>query len=138
MNNSLTAPLRVRQADLTVTKVTWTPANPVAGTPVKFIAAVKNLGDAPTPSGTIVEVQFIVDAQIVNTSTYFSSSIPAGTTVYLGATNGPHGPTWTATSGTHFVRGTSTLRTALRKATKATTERFSTQISSFLERSERV
>jgi hypothetical protein len=92
-------------ADLTVTKVTASPAIPKKGQPVKFSATIKNNGLAATPVA-IVGALFRVDGKIVSWSDNTVTSIPAGGSVTVTAnkshTNGV--ATWPATSGKHTIQ----------------------------------
>jgi subtilase family serine protease len=90
--------------DLTVTNVTWSPANPAAGQPVTFSATVQNVGSMATPSGTIIGVQFQVDGNEVSWSDTDTTALGPGGVVTLTANSGPSGSsTWTATSGAHAI-----------------------------------
>jgi hypothetical protein len=103
-NNQLAVPMSVG-IDLTVTAVSWTPANPATGTPVTFSATVKNVGTVATPAGTVVGVQFDVDGNEISWSDTDTQSLAPGATVTLTANSGPTGSsTWTASSGPHTVQ----------------------------------
>lgn len=92
-------------ADLVVTDVAWSPANPSVGDEVAFSAVIKNQGGDPSPAGTIHGVLFTVNGTSVSWSDNYTSSIPAGASVTVTATGGPASKaTWTATTGTLSVR----------------------------------
>lgn len=103
-NNKLSVPLSVG-IDLTVTSVSWSPANSASGTAVTFAATVQNVGTVATPAGVIVGVQFDVDGVEVSWSDSYTQSLPPGQSVLLFANSGPTGSsTWTATQGTHTLQ----------------------------------
>jgi subtilase family serine protease len=106
-NNTATISLSVSggQPDLIVTDITWTPASPGSGQAVTFTATVKNQGNAATPAGVILGVEFNVDGVQVSWSDTSTASLAAGATRTLTANSGPNGgvSTWTATAGTHTV-----------------------------------
>jgi|GEM_PF-1704367 len=87
-------------ADLVVTNITYTPATPVLGTAVTFRATVRNKGNAATPAGTAVRVNFLVNGTPVTFSDNYTTAIPAGGEVTVTANGG----NWTATVGTHTLR----------------------------------
>ena len=96
------------QADLIVTNVSWTPANPVVGNEVTFSATIRNQGTAATPAGTKLGVAFFVNGTQVNWADTFTSSLPAGAVTVVTANSGTSGKaSWTAsttTAGAHAVR----------------------------------
>jgi hypothetical protein len=96
------------QADLIVTNVGWTPANPIGGNEVTFSATIRNQGTAATPAGTKLGVAFFVNGTQVNWSDTFTSSLPAGAVTVVTANSGTSGKaSWTATTttaGAHAVR----------------------------------
>jgi subtilase family serine protease len=103
-NNKVAVPLSVG-IDLTVTGVSWSPADPTSGSPVTFSATVQNVGTVATPAGTIVGVQFDVDGVEISWSDTDTQSLAPGASVTLTANSGPTGSsTWKATSGTHSVK----------------------------------
>jgi hypothetical protein len=101
VNNQTTT----NQADLVITNLSWTPANPTTGQPVTFKAVVKNQGTATTSKGP--GLLFTVNGQpktwVAHTST---TPFAPGETRELVA-NGGVGDisTWAAESGTHSVMG---------------------------------
>lgn len=91
------------QADLVVTAITWTPANPSTGQPVTFSATIKNQGTAASSESP--GVQFQVDGGVVTWVTFAASpTIPAGGSVTLTANGGINGNTWAATTGSHTIQ----------------------------------
>jgi hypothetical protein len=91
--------------DLTVTAVSWSPANPASGTPVTFSATVQNVGTVATPPGTIIGVQFDVDGTEISWSDTDTQSLAPGASVTLTANSGPIGSsTWVAASGAHTIQ----------------------------------
>jgi hypothetical protein len=93
-------------ADLIVTNVSWTPANPIGGNEVTFSATVRNQGTVSTPAGTKLGVAFFVDGTQVNWSDTFTSSLPAGAVTVVTANAGISAKaSWTATVGAaHAVK----------------------------------
>jgi len=89
--------------DLVVTDVSWAPTAPVAGTPVRFRATVKNQGPAATQGGVVHGVSFRVDGRPVTFADSWTAALPPGGTVTLTANGGPTGETWAATAGRHTV-----------------------------------
>ena len=92
-------PTQVSSPDLIVTDVNWSPASPNEEDDVTFSAIVKNIGTAATMDGTINSVEFDVDGTIVDTSSYYKSSIPVGGTATITASS-----KWSATQGNHTVK----------------------------------
>src|SRR5207249_4983120 len=91
--------------DVVVTALNWTPAGTLyAPTNVVFRATVLNQGSASTPGGTTLGVGFLVDGTEVSWSGGYSSALPPGASVTLGADGGPSGINyWTATPGSHTI-----------------------------------
>jgi beta-glucanase (GH16 family) len=89
--------------DLIVTDISWSPANPSAGSDVTFSATIRNQGTGATPAGVIHGVLFYVDGTPVSWSDTSTASLAAGATRVLTANGGPSKATWTAASGTHTV-----------------------------------
>jgi hypothetical protein len=83
------APPKVKQADVTVTDINWSPAAVVVGKDVTFSATVKNNGDAPTPAGTIIGVSFAVNGKQVSWSDTNSDSLAPGESRVLTSNSGP-------------------------------------------------
>ncbi len=79
--------------DLVVTKISLTPASPVAGDDVTITAVIKNVGTSPATQ--TFDVRFLVDGFPVGTG-----SIPFG--LKPGATKSAT-TTWTAEVGTHTI-----------------------------------
>jgi hypothetical protein len=103
-NNEFSTPMSVG-IDLTVTAVSWSPANPARGTPVTFSATVQNVGTVATPAGTIIGVQFDVDGTEISWSDTDTQALAPGASVTLTADSGPTGSsTWIASSGAHTVQ----------------------------------
>ncbi|MBC8061706.1 MAG: discoidin domain-containing protein [Clostridiaceae bacterium] len=82
------------QPDLSVTALTFTPANPTVGQTVTLTATVKNIGTATTPAGVTNVVGFNIGSTKVTGST--TSSIAAGGTATVTAN-------WTSVGGTYTV-----------------------------------
>jgi len=104
-----TTPASSGKPDLVVTDISWTPANPVAGSPVTFKATIKNQGDAPTPAGTKHGVIVTFDDGAAGPGVWsdtYTRSIAPGQWVTLTATGGSAGATWKAALGTHTVKAT--------------------------------
>ena len=94
----------IQLPDLVVTDVSWTPANPVAGSAVTLSATIRNQGTASTAAGTSIGVGFNLGGQTVNWSDSFSNALAPNTSVTVTSTSGPGGTaTWSATTGTHTV-----------------------------------
>ena len=95
-------------ADLVITNVSWTPANPIGGNEVTFSATIRNQGTAATPAGTKMGVAYFVNGTQVNWSDTFTSSLPAGAVTVLTANSGSAAKaSWTATpttGGAHAIR----------------------------------
>jgi subtilase family serine protease len=89
--------------DLVVTDVSWSPTSPVAGSPVRFRATIKNQGSAPTQGGVTHGVLFKVDGTSVSFADSWNASLAPGASVTLTANGGPAGETWAAKAGTHTV-----------------------------------
>jgi hypothetical protein len=93
-------------ADLVVSSVSMTPANPKAGDHVVFTAVVTNQGTAATPAGIVMGVGFDLDGSAAAAAweDTHTASLAPGATVTLTATGGTSGANyWIATSGTHNV-----------------------------------
>ena len=107
-NNTLSKAFSVGAAaakpDLVVTAVSWTPANPAVGAPVRFSATVKNQGGAATPAGVILGVLFKVDGVNKTFSDTRTASLAAGASVTLTANGGGSAGSWPATAGPHTVQ----------------------------------
>lgn len=102
---SIVAQTKEAYPDLTVTDITWSPANAKPGEAVTFSATIKNQGNAPTPSGIVHGVAFFVDNTFVNWSDTFKGPLAPGESKTLTVNNGPKGAaTWTVTAGTHAVQ----------------------------------
>lgn len=84
-------------ADLIVTDITTSPADPQPGDQVTLSAVIKNIGQGATPSGVKHGVRFSIDTL----NNYFSwndqhfGSIAPGASVTLQASGGVNGTTWT-------------------------------------------
>ena len=107
-NEAAGTPSSTSLPDLIVTGISWTP-NPLtaAGNQVVFTAVIKNIGTGPTPSGTIVGVQFAVDGNesVITWNDKDTTSLVAGGTVTLTATGGTNSINyWPATAGSHTVQ----------------------------------
>jgi hypothetical protein len=90
--------------DLTVTDISWTPANPVPGSSVTFSATIKNQGTAASPNGVIHGVAFYVNGTFVSWSDNTSASLVPGASRTVTANGGPTGSgMWSAIAGTHIV-----------------------------------
>lgn len=89
--------------DLVVTDVSWSPASPVAGSPVRFRATIKNQGDVATQGGVTHGVLFKVNGAAVSFADSWNASLAPGASVTLTANGGPAGETWAAKAGTHTV-----------------------------------
>ena len=91
-------------ADLVITDISWSPANPEPGQEVTFRAVIKNQGTGSSPAGIIHGAVFRVDGTAVSWSDNHTSSIAPGASVTVTSNGGPSGKsTWTALSGTHSV-----------------------------------
>jgi hypothetical protein len=91
--------------DLVITDLTCEPANPKPGDKVVFIATVKNVGQGPTPYGTIISAGFSVDGQFTSWCDNVHEPLAAGASVPLRANYGPRGTQfWTATAGGHVIK----------------------------------
>lgn len=84
------------RADLSVTDISWSPANPVEGQAVTFSAVVKNSGTGATPS-SLHKVGFVIGGTTVSTATA-TTSLAAGAQTTLTASS-----TWTSGFGTYSV-----------------------------------
>jgi hypothetical protein len=84
--------------DVVVDSVTVSPSLPVAGQAVTFSAVVRNAGNAPTPSGVVIGVGYLVNGTQVTFGTV-SGPLAAGASVTVGTTNA----SWTAVAGNHTV-----------------------------------
>ncbi len=90
--------------DLVVTDISWSPANPAAGSAVTFSATIKNQGTGATPAGVVHGVAFQIDgAGTTLWSDNYTSSIPAGASATVTVNGGTAGSTWTATQGSHSI-----------------------------------
>lgn len=88
--------------DVVISDITWTPANPVAGSNVQFSAVFKNEGTAPTPAGVINGVSFKINGVSIGCNGSHTTALAPGDSVILTAIGCP--PTiWNAVSGTHTV-----------------------------------
>lgn len=105
-NNTFNKSLNINtQADLIVTDISWSPANPVAGNAITFSATIKNIGTAATPAGVVDGVGFSVDGTKVSWSAGFNSSISPNQSVTVTANGGPNNKaTWISVSGNHTVQ----------------------------------
>jgi chitodextrinase len=93
------------QADLVITNISWTPANPATGQEVTFNVTVKNQGTAAASEGA--GVRFLVDGNF-DTVTWVAhlstTALAAGQNQTYTANGGAGGKTtWTALSGSHTV-----------------------------------
>lgn len=94
------------QPDLTITDISWSPAEPHSGDQVVFTATIKNIGNKSTTSGIKHGVRFSIDGRDTQPFTWndqYYDSIKPGESVTLTATGGQNGNSWTATSGIHTV-----------------------------------
>jgi hypothetical protein len=91
------------EADLVVTQVTWSPAEPATGQPVTFSAVVLNQGGAATPDGTTHGVAFLVDGTKVTWSAGSTASLGPGESRTYTADGGITGATWLAIPGDHTL-----------------------------------
>jgi len=92
------------QPDLVVTDITWVPSAPETNSPVTFTATVKNQGTAATPNNTIIGVSFSINGAQVTWSDTSNTSLAAGATRQLVASNGPSGSsTWSGAAGTYAL-----------------------------------
>lgn len=93
--------------DLTVTDVSWEPANPKTGEPLRFKATVKNVGDGPTPAGIILGGVWFVNGDFANFTDTYSTALAPGDSVVLTANGGGDGDDpgqWTpVASGSYTV-----------------------------------
>jgi len=96
--------------DLIVTDISWQPANPQAGDKVLFGVTIKNVGDAPTPSGVVHGVGFHIDNDYTRFwwTDNFTGPLQPGEEKTLTVTGGMGGPdrnlpTWDAIGGRHTV-----------------------------------
>lgn len=99
----LTNPDTYPKPDLVVTDITWSPEDPIPGSPVTFSARVKNIGVVGTTEGQTIGLAFEVDGTKRSWSANYNTSIPPEAEVVLTASGGPSGPTWTAISGTFDI-----------------------------------
>ena len=100
---SISGSLALRRPDLVVTNLSWAPTSPVAGSPIRFSATVKNQGTAPSPGGVPHGVLFKVDGTPVSFSDLWTASLSPGASVTLTANGGPASDVWPATPGTHTL-----------------------------------
>lgn len=104
---SVTGGITLRKGpDLVVTAVSWSPSAPVAGTPVRFRATIKNQGAVATQGGTTHGVLFKVNGVAATFADSWDASLAPGASVTLTANGGPAGETWAARAGTHTVQAT--------------------------------
>lgn len=96
-------------ADLVITDITWSPANPKAGDQVVFTAVVKNQGNATTKvvsgKNSIIGVRFSVggrDSAPYTWSDTHSQMLAPGAQVELTANGGTNGNGWTASGEGSF------------------------------------
>jgi hypothetical protein len=103
-SKAFTVAAATAKPDLVVTAVSWTPANPAVGAPVRYSATVKNQGAAATPAGVIHGVLFKVDGVNKTFSDTRTASLAAGASVTLTANGGGSAGSWPATAGPHTVQ----------------------------------
>ena len=102
-NNKLTAPLAVG-VDLTVSNISWSPAQTQSGVPFTFSATVTNRGSVATPAGVIIGVRFEVDGALVTWSDNSNASLAPGASRTVTANSGPAGSaTWVVPGGSHSL-----------------------------------
>jgi len=100
----IVAPTPAVYPDLVVTDLAWEPPHPKVGDAVTFRAAIKNIGDGPTPNGVTLGIAFQVDGLGVTWSDTSKESLLPGASRTLAANNGAKGiATWTMTPGRHDV-----------------------------------
>lgn len=107
-NNALERLLSVGapRYDLVVTDVSWTPPAPVAGDSVSFSATIKNIGNGPTPDGTVHRVNFYLDGgtnAVEWSDNYVTPGLDPGQSVVLTANAGTPSAQWTAVTGQYSV-----------------------------------
>jgi hypothetical protein len=87
--------------DMVVEGLNWMPEHPKVGDRVLFAARVKNIGNAPTPSGKVCGVAFSVGpGNPMFWCDNYKKSIAPGQSVVLYPNGGAHGsPYWIATGG---------------------------------------
>jgi hypothetical protein len=101
---SVTGGIGLRKGpDLVVTDLSWAPSAPVAGSPVRFRATIKNQGAVATQGGVVHGVLVKVNGAAVTFADSWDASLAAGASVTLTANGGPAGETWAAKAGTHTV-----------------------------------
>jgi len=89
-------------ADLVVTELSWTPANPEVGDTVVFSAVIRNSGATATPTANH-GIAFRVNGVTVTWSGNTTSLAP-GASLTVTANGGPAGVnTWVATAGQHSI-----------------------------------
>jgi hypothetical protein len=75
-----------------------------AGDPLRFWATVRNVGEAPSPSGVVHGVSFWVNGVAVSWSDRWTQGLAPGEAVELAADGGPSGSSvWMAEFGNHEV-----------------------------------
>lgn len=94
--------------DLVITAVNFLPASPVAGTSVRFSAAVANQGTAAIPAGLSVRVSFSVNGEPAAARVYLTNALLPGASVTVATEAGGVAGfgTWTAVAGVHSVTAT--------------------------------
>jgi hypothetical protein len=81
--------------DVVITKISWEPAAANEGDEIVFIATIKNIGTATTPTGIKHGVAFSVDNGVVSWSDTFFGPLAPGEEKVLTANGGPSGgPKW--------------------------------------------
>jgi subtilase family serine protease len=89
-----------QRPDLVISKVSHTPANPVAGETVNFSVTVSNIGNRSTPTDTIIGVGIYAgNGPAVAFSSNYRKSLAPGASVVV-TTNSP----WTALEGANSLR----------------------------------
>jgi hypothetical protein len=92
--------------DMVVTKLTWTPAVPMQGQKIFPAATIKNIGNSPTPQGTITGVSFAIGpANPLIWSDTYSKSIVPGESVTLRPNGGANGATFIIAPGGDVLAG---------------------------------
>jgi hypothetical protein len=105
--------------DLVVTAVTLSPAAPQEGEEVTFSATVKNQG--PVATTAALRVAFAVDGTRVSWGSV--SSLAAGASATVTATDGAAGKTWLAEAGQHAVLATADDLNAVAESDEANNTR---------------
>jgi hypothetical protein len=90
---------------LAVLAVKTLPEQPASGDSVRFVAVVKNVGDAPTPEGVILGGVFFVDGAPVSYTAQYRHAVAPGETVELTASGGGGlgDGTWQAKTGSFQI-----------------------------------